>query len=58
MMHAFGDFVTRIFRDDNEFFLGLQQAQVFSILMLAIAIPLYFFRRKNIGQTRAADTGE
>jgi phosphatidylglycerol:prolipoprotein diacylglycerol transferase len=58
IMHAFGDFVTRIFRDDNEFFLGLQQAQLFSIIMLLIAIPLYFLRRKNIGITSAAHTGE
>ncbi len=50
IMHAFGDFVTRIFRDDNEFFLGLQQAQLFSIVMLATAIPLYFLRRKNHGR--------
>ncbi len=53
IMHASGDFITRIFRDDNEFFLGLQQAQVFSILMLAIAVPLYFFRRTNNERTTA-----
>lgn len=47
IFHASGDFVTRVFRDDNEFLFGLQQAQVISILMLATAIPLYIVRLRN-----------
>ncbi|MCX5997514.1 MAG: prolipoprotein diacylglyceryl transferase [Chloroflexi bacterium] len=47
ILHAFGDFVTRIFRDDNEFLFGMQQAQLISILMLAAAIPLYVTRLRD-----------
>lgn len=54
ILHAAGDYVTRVFRDDNEFFLGLQQAQAFSILILATAIPLYFWRRRLYGRETAA----
>jgi phosphatidylglycerol---prolipoprotein diacylglyceryl transferase len=47
ILHASGDFVTRIFRDDNEFFLGLQQAQLFSVIMLAAAIPAYVIKLRR-----------
>ena len=45
--HAAGDFVTRIFRDDNEFFFGMQQAQLLSLVMLALAIPVYLIRLRR-----------
>ena len=58
ILHASGDFATRVLRDDNEFLFGLQQAQVISILMLAAAIPLYIYRlcsyRRTLLQEQAA----
>lgn len=51
IMHAFGDFVTRMFRNDYEFLFGLQQAQLISILMLAVAIPLYITRLRSYRST-------
>jgi phosphatidylglycerol---prolipoprotein diacylglyceryl transferase len=47
MLHAAGDYVTRIFRDDNEFFFGMQQAHLLSLVILAIAVPLYIIRLRN-----------
>jgi phosphatidylglycerol:prolipoprotein diacylglycerol transferase len=44
MLHASGDLATRFFRVDNAFLFGLQQAQVISILMLTVCIPLYIVR--------------
>ena len=44
ILHASGDLVTRFFRTDNTFLLGLQQAQVISILMLLVCVPLYLVR--------------
>jgi phosphatidylglycerol:prolipoprotein diacylglycerol transferase len=44
ILHAAGDYATRLFRDDNEVLFGLQQAQLISILMLIAAIPLYITR--------------
>ena len=51
MLHAAGDLVTRFFRTDNTFFLGLQQAQVISILMLLVCVPLYLVRQHRYRQT-------
>jgi phosphatidylglycerol:prolipoprotein diacylglycerol transferase len=47
MLHAAGDYATRIFRDDNEFFFGMQQAHLLSIIILAIAVPVYFIRLRQ-----------
>jgi phosphatidylglycerol:prolipoprotein diacylglycerol transferase len=44
ILHAAGDSLTRLLRDDNEFFLGMQQAHLLNFVILAIAIPLYFIR--------------
>jgi phosphatidylglycerol:prolipoprotein diacylglycerol transferase len=47
MLHAVGDSFTRLFRDDNEFFLGWQQAHVLNLVILAIAIPVYIIRLRQ-----------
>jgi phosphatidylglycerol---prolipoprotein diacylglyceryl transferase len=47
ILHAAGDLVTRFFRTDNSWAFGLQQAQVLSILMLLICLPLYVIRQRD-----------
>jgi phosphatidylglycerol:prolipoprotein diacylglycerol transferase len=47
MLHAAGDYITRIFRDDNEFIFGMQQAHILSILILVIAVPVYLIRLRQ-----------
>ncbi len=47
ILHAAGDFVTRCFRDDYAVLFGLQSAQVLSIIMLLIAVPLYIIRARR-----------
>lgn len=57
VLHAAGDLVTRFFRTDNTFFLGLQQAQVISILMLLVCIPLFTARLYRYNQRQVKNTG-
>lgn len=54
MLHSVGDSFTRLFRDDNEFFMGWQQAHVLNLIILLIAVPLYLARLKQYRNT--ADT--
>ena len=57
MLHAAGDSFTRLFRDDNEFFMGWQQAHVLNLMILAIAVPLYLYRLRQYRATTTPASG-
>jgi len=54
IMYAAGDSFTRLFRDDNEFFAGMQQAHVLNLIILIITVPLYFIRLRQYRRKKAS----
>lgn len=47
MFYAAGDFIIRLFREPDAVLIGIQIQQIVNVIMVLVAIPLLFIRRKR-----------
>jgi phosphatidylglycerol---prolipoprotein diacylglyceryl transferase len=55
ILYALGDVITRLFRQPDAVFMGIQMQQFVNIIMMIVAIPLFIVRTRRYLRSKARD---